>query len=135
MSKNIFYRIAYDYDEANVPRLTGIAKSQIQKLLVNTDYDKLVLKDTSFMMVDDGTEDVLFVVKHSLVKGFESVYCYTVYGMDIMGVMNNFEIPLFFSRTNSQKAISVSKLDESYDVSDIEVVLDNEDNCNYMFFI
>jgi len=132
MSKNIFYRVPYDYDEANVPRLKGIAKSQIQKLAINTDYDYITFKDTSFMLEDDGSEQIMFVVKHELIKGLESVFCYSVFGMERL---NEYNIPLFFSRTNSHNAISLDKLDDRYDVSDIEVALEDEDSCNYTFLI
>ncbi len=132
MSKNIFYRIPYEYGEVNVPRLKGISKSQLQKLVVNTNYDSITFKDTSFMLEDDGAEQILFVVKHELIKGFESVYCYSVFGMERLYEYN---IPIFFSRTDSHNAISKDKVDGTYDVSDIEVALENEENCNYTFFI
>lgn len=131
MSKSIYFRIPYDYDEVNVPRLSGIAKSQLQRLLANTEYDDIKFVDTSFIQ-EEGHDKVLFIVKHELVSGFESVFCYSMFGRT---GKTKYEIPLFFSSTSSHDSISVEKLDGIYDVSSIEVALDEEDNCNYTFFI
>jgi len=131
MSKSIYYRIPYDYDEVNVPRFSGIAKSQLQRLVANTKYDDIKLVNTSFVQ-EEGYDQVLFIVKHELIGGFQSVYCYSIFGRR---GKTKYEIPLFFSSTSSHDALSVEKLDGTCDVSSIEVALNEKDNCNYTFFI